>query len=103
MFLLIFIKNSKEHLKILKTTSGSSPRTDLSKNTTFSLTQSHATVPLKQRKNGNIQYRCYVQYSKEKINLPSFFSNFQKLPKQQDQETRPLGSPHLFRACRFVE
>ncbi len=39
-------KKSKEHLKILKTTSGSSSRTDLFNNITFSQSQSHATVPL---------------------------------------------------------
>jgi hypothetical protein len=40
-------KKSKEHLKILKTTSGSSSGTDLSNNIIFSQSQSHATVPLK--------------------------------------------------------
>jgi hypothetical protein len=39
-------KMSKEHLKILKTTSGSSSSTDLSNNIIFSQSQSHATVPL---------------------------------------------------------
>ncbi len=33
--------------EILKTTSGSSPRTDLSNKTTFSHSQSHATVPFR--------------------------------------------------------
>jgi hypothetical protein len=42
----IFYK-SKEHLKILKTTSGSSSSTDLSNKITFSHSQSHVTVPLK--------------------------------------------------------
>jgi hypothetical protein len=37
---------SKEHWKILKTTSDSSPRIDLSNNVTFSWPQSRATVPL---------------------------------------------------------
>jgi hypothetical protein len=32
---------------MLKTTSGSSPRTDLSSNITFSQPKSHATVPLR--------------------------------------------------------
>jgi hypothetical protein len=41
-----FFYKSKEHLKILKTTSGSSSSTDPSNNTTFSQSQSHATVPL---------------------------------------------------------
>ncbi len=40
-------KKSKEHLKILKTTSSSSSSTDLSNNITFSQSQSHATVPLR--------------------------------------------------------
>jgi hypothetical protein len=40
-------ENSKEHLKILKTTSGSSPRADLSNNLTFSSSQFHETGPLK--------------------------------------------------------
>jgi hypothetical protein len=39
-------KKSKEHLKILKTISGSSSSTDLSNNITFSQSQSHATVLL---------------------------------------------------------
>jgi hypothetical protein len=34
-------------MKILKTTSGTSPRTDLSNNIIYSQSQSHATVPLK--------------------------------------------------------
>ncbi len=38
---------SKEHLKILKTTSGSYPRADLSNVIIFSPSQSHATVPLR--------------------------------------------------------
>ncbi len=42
---VIIFKNSKEHLKILKTTSGSFPRIDLSNITSFSPSQSHATVP----------------------------------------------------------
>ncbi len=37
---------SKEHFKILKTTSGSSPGTDIFSNTVFSQSKSHATVPL---------------------------------------------------------
>jgi hypothetical protein len=36
---------------MLKTTSGSSPRTDLSNNITFSLSQNHATVPLREERN----------------------------------------------------
>jgi hypothetical protein len=39
-------KTLEEPLKILKTTSVSSPRTDLSNKITFSQSQSHATVPL---------------------------------------------------------
>ncbi len=37
----------KEYFKFLKTTSGSSSRTDLSNIITFRPSQSHATVPLK--------------------------------------------------------
>jgi hypothetical protein len=40
-------KKAKEHLKMLKTTSGSSSSTDLSNNINFSQSQSHAIVPLK--------------------------------------------------------
>jgi hypothetical protein len=40
-------KRLKEHLKILKTTSSSSPRTDPSNYITFSQSQSQATVPLR--------------------------------------------------------
>jgi hypothetical protein len=42
----IYLK-SKEHLEILKNTSGSSSRTDLSSKTSVSQSQSHATLPLK--------------------------------------------------------
>ncbi len=41
----IYLK-SKEHWKILKTTSGSSPTIELSNNIAFSRSQSRATVPL---------------------------------------------------------
>ncbi len=56
MFLLTFIKNLKKHLKILET----SPRIDLSNNTTFSQAKSHETVPLSFKKDGD-KGLCYVQ------------------------------------------
>jgi hypothetical protein len=64
IFVNIF-KKAKEHLKILKTTSGSSSSTDLSNNITFSQSQSHATVRL-MRKSVNSFGTVYISRRRER-------------------------------------
>jgi hypothetical protein len=60
---------SNEHLKILKTTSGSSPRTDLTYNITSSPSQSHVTVPL----NVLVYSVLKIVYTRAWINITGTF------------------------------
>jgi hypothetical protein len=67
----------KEHFNILKTTSGSSPGTDLSSNITFSQSISHATVPLSaiatRRLTANRGGQIYLIYRKVLVFTKSNF------------------------------
>ncbi len=73
----IYLK-SKEHWKILKTTCGSSPRTDLSNNITFIWYQSHATVPLR--------IQMWLKFSLWELSL--------KKAEEIRARPRKLESPH---------
>ncbi len=64
-FLYLLMKKSKTHWKILKSLSGSSPKYFLSHLTTFSQTQTVATVPLKAAAGSQV-------HSKSLQNLPAW-------------------------------